>query len=88
MGWIVSMSIYELSQRTKDNLSVCVGAPFERITDLSLDEEIVLASEKHGSEIVFSKKRHSRRVGRGNPLLARKKVKTLKEVEKKIAKVR
>lgn len=88
MGWIVSMLKYELSQRTKDNLSACVGTPFERITDLSLDEEIVLASKKRGSEIVFSKKRRSGRVGRGNPLLARKKIRTLKDVEKKIAKVR
>lgn len=82
------MSIHGLSKRTKDNLSACVGTPFERIVGLSLDEEISLASQKHGSGIVFSKKRSSMRVGRGNPLLARKKIKTIKAVDKKIKKVK
>lgn len=82
------MSIFGLSKRTKDNLSTCVGMPFECIVDLSLDEEIGLASRKYGGKIVFSKKRSIWRVGRGNPLLARKKIRTMKDIEKKIVKVR
>lgn len=82
------MPIFEMSERTKKNISACVGVPFERIVRLSLDEEIGLASQKHGGKIVFSKKRSSRRVGRGNPLLARKKISTIQDVEEKIAKVR
>lgn len=84
----MNMSIFGLSKRTKDNLSACVGVPFGNIVDLSLEEEISIATRKYGSEIVFSKKHNSRRVGRGNPLLARKKIRTLKYIEKKIAKVR
>ncbi len=83
-----AMSMYELSERTKANLSACVGVPFDRIVKLSLDEEVELAAKKYGRKIVFSKKRHSGRIGRGNPLLARMKVKTLQDVERKILKVK
>ncbi len=82
------MPILGMSERTKKNISTCVGVPFERIVCLSLDDEIELASQKHGGKIVFSKKRNSSRVGRGNPLLARKKIRTIQDVEKKIARVR
>jgi hypothetical protein len=82
------MSRFRLSERIKKNISSSVGAPFERIVTLSLDEEICLASQKHGGKIVFSKKRNGNRVGRGNPLLARKKVRTIQDIEKKIAKVK
>lgn len=82
------MAIFGLSKRTKKNISSSVGASFEQIVALSLDEEIRLASRKHGGRIVFSKKRNSNRVGRGNPLLARKKIRTIQDVEKKIAKVK
>lgn len=82
------MPIFGMSERTKKNISTCVGVPFERIVSLSLDEEIGLASQKYGGKIVFSKRRSSGHVGRGNPLLARKIIRTIQDVEKKIAKVR
>lgn len=82
------MTRFRLSERTKKNISSSVAAPFERIVTLSLDEEICLVSQKHGEKIVFSKKRNGSRVGRGNPLLARKKIRTIQDIEKKIAKVK
>jgi len=82
------MSIFKMSERTKKNLSTCVGVPFEHIISLSLEDEIGLASKKYGKKIAFSKKRNSGFVGRGNPLLARKKIRTIQDVEKKIARVR
>lgn len=82
------MPIFGMSERTKKNISTCVGVPFERIVCLSLDEEIGVASQKYGEKIVFSKKRSRSRVGRGNPLLARKRIRTIQDVEKKIARVK
>lgn len=84
----ISMSIFEMSERTKKNISTCVRVPFERIVCLSLDEEIKLASQNHSGKIIFSRECSNNRIGRGNPLLARKKIRTIQDVDKKIAKVR
>lgn len=82
------MPIFEMSERTKKNLSACVGVPFERIVELSPEEEIHLAAQKHGGKIVFSKTRSRNRINGGNPLLAGKKIKTMQDVDKNISKVK
>lgn len=81
------MAIFELSERTKKSISNCVGKPFDEICNLSLEEEIAAASKVCGHQIGFSRKPDDRRVGRGNPYLAKRKFRTLEEVEKKIARI-
>lgn len=83
------MTVFELSERTKRNISNCVGVPFEQIIGLTPEEEVQAASRKRGGgEIVFSRKRRRGRMGRGSPLLARKKIRLISEVDKKIARVK
>ncbi len=81
------MSIYMLSSRTKKSISDGVGIPFEEIINLSLDEEIELASKRYGRRIIFSRNQGNRRIRRGNPLPARRKFRTLEDVEKKIERI-
>lgn len=82
------MSIFKLNERTKRNISACVGVPFEELMDLSLDEEVALAEKMRGGEkIVFSRERRGDRVGRGSPLLVKKKIRTMDDVNKKIDKI-
>ncbi len=85
---VKTMAIYELSERTKKSISNCVGMSFDKICNLSLEEEIEVASKKCGHKIGFSRKQDNQRVGRGSPYLAKRKFRTLEEVEKKIAGIR
>lgn len=82
------MSVYMFSDRTKKSIADCVGLTFDKICNLSLEEEIAIASKKYGRKIVFSQKRDSRHFGRGNPLLSSRKFRTLEEVEKRIARIK
>lgn len=78
------MSGYVLNDRTKKSIADCVGVSFDKICGLSLDEEIAIASKRYGRKITFSQKRDSLRVGRGSPFLARRRFRTLEEVEKRL----
>lgn len=82
------MSVFKLDEKTKENISACVGVPFEKLAGLSLEEELDLASRRRGGEkIVFSRERRGDRVGRGSPLLVKKKIRTMDDVDKKIGKI-
>lgn len=74
------MKILRLSELTKKNVSSCIGKPFCEIVAIEPDDE---KNVIHG-KVYFSKRRDIRKLGRGNPLLARKKIRTLEEVELKI----
>lgn len=82
------MSGYVLSDRTRKSIADCIGMPFDKICGLSLEEEIAIASDRCKRKITFSRKHDSLRVGRGSPFLARRRFRTLDEVEKKIAGIR
>lgn len=74
------MNRLRLSELTKKNVSSCIGKPFGEIVAIEPDDEKNVVYGK----VCFSKKRDIRKIGRGNPLLARKKIRTLEEVELKI----
>ncbi len=63
------MSIFALSERTKKSIADSVGMPFDKICDLSLEEELAIASKKFGRKIIFLRKRDNRRIGRGSPYI-------------------
>ena len=70
----------KLSEMTCMNISKSVGRPYDTIVELSPEEEKKLI----GGNVKFSKKRNTRKIGRGNPLLARRRFRTLEEVEKRL----
>lgn len=77
----------KIQETTKRNLSKIVGLDYEEILKMDTVKEIAYVESRIGKPIVFSTRRTRQRVGRGNPLLARRKFRTLEEVEKKLGKV-
>lgn len=74
------MKRMRLNELTKKNISSCIGKPFGEVIAIEPDDEKNLIRGK----VIFSKRRDIRKLGRGNPLLARKRIRTLEEVELKI----
>lgn len=82
------MSLIRLSEETKRNVAFCTKVKFEEIVNLSPDSELELISRNFDKRVVFSKKRNFKKIGRGNPLLSRKKIRTLDYVENKLARIK
>jgi hypothetical protein len=53
--------------------------------DLILDVEISEVEKKTGKKLVFSRRIRSWNIGRGNPLLARRRFRTKEEIDKILA---
>lgn len=61
---------------------------FEDVVDMDYDEEIqYIQSKNQGRVLSFNPKRKNR-VGRGNPLLSRRRFKTLSEVNEGLARIK
>jgi len=61
-----------------------IGLTLSQIDALSLSEEIAYVQAKTGKPLTFPEILDTRKIGRGNPLLARGKVTTMEEVNAKI----
>lgn len=73
-----------LNERTKQLLESTIGKSIAEISDMSFDEEIAYAAEKYGKAPIFSKKADKRMTGRGNPLIARKRICTMEDIDRRI----
>lgn len=71
--------MFELSQETKNNISACLGIPFEEIYNWDYESD-----HSKGKEVKFSKSRDRRRPVRGNPLLSRGRIRTMEDVDKRL----
>lgn len=80
-------NMISLNSETKKNLESLLEISLEELDSMDLSEEISYISDKSG-KIVFSKKRDSRKKGRGNPLLARRRFRTMKDVNKGLDKIK
>lgn len=77
--------MYSMSQKTKDAIEETVGLPIQRISMISISDEKKWIEKKTNKELVFSRKRRHGIIGRGNPLLARKIIRTMGYIDNKIA---
>lgn len=68
--------MYTISEKTIKNIENTVGMPIEKMRRLTLDEEIAWVEKRRGTKVVFSKEKKAAIAGRGNPLLARKRIRT------------
>lgn len=73
-----------MSKRVESILVRKTGLSIAQISNLSLKEEVALIYNKRGKPPVFTKKRDMRKIGRGNPLLARKRIRTIDDVNKRM----
>jgi hypothetical protein len=73
-----------ISREAEITLEKGIGLSLSQIYELNTSTEIDFVKAKTGKSLKFSKKSDSRKIGRGNPLLARKKITTIEEIDKKI----
>jgi hypothetical protein len=71
-----------ISEETKKVLEKNLGLPYEQLCGMDIHEEIAFITAKTGSPPSFI--HDPRKIGRGNPLLARGKFTTMEEINAKI----
>ncbi|MDR0197231.1 MAG: hypothetical protein LBI36_03320 [Oscillospiraceae bacterium] len=71
-----------LKEKTKTTLKRSTGLEYEEILAMSHDEEMAYVKKAH-PHIGFPKEAGSRKIGRGNPLLARRKIRTFQDLDEK-----
>lgn len=74
----------ELNEETKSNLEYLLGITLKDLEQLDVSEEIVYLEQRGAGKLSFAKKRDLRKAGRGNPLLARKRIRTMEDVNKRL----
>lgn len=79
--------MYVMSEITKKNVEKTIGMSIDDFSTLSADEEKEWIEKRTRCPIIFSKRRRLWIIGRGNPLLARKKIRTMSDLEKKSKKI-
>lgn len=75
--------MYRISNTTKKNLEQSLGISLDEFSAMTAEEEKQWINNKNGKKVVFSKRRRHGIIGRGNPLLARRKVRTIDDISKK-----
>lgn len=77
-----------LQEKTKQNLEYLLGVSLNELDGLDLDAELEHIENRSKKSISFSKKRDKRKVGRGNPLLSRKRYRTMSKVNQGLDKIK
>lgn len=75
--------MYKISDKAKSNNEHTIGLDFNIIKSMSFEEEKKWVEERRKQILVFSKKKKWGITGRGNPLLARRRIRTIEDLEKK-----
>lgn len=65
-----------------------LGKQYEDIVNMDSDDEISYIQKKNNRKLIFSNLVDKRKVGRGNPLLSRRRVKTIDKVNKGLSRIR
>lgn len=77
-----------LKAETKASLESILGKTLKEISEMDFDEEVRFVEKKTKKPLIFSKKVDSRMSGRGNPLITRRKITTIQEVDKKMSELK
>lgn len=73
-----------LHKDTRQVLEKYIGKSILELSKMDMAEEISFVTSRIGKSPAFSKKADVRMQGRGNPLMARKRICTMEEIDKKI----
>ena len=79
--------MYALKQKTKQNIETLLLLNFSDIVEMDYDDELHLLKPVDGDTIKFPTKRDNRKFSRGNPLLTRRRFKTIEEVNRKLTEI-
>ena len=77
-----------LNQRTRDTLERIIGKSADDLKKMDLIEEKSFVEEKTGKNLISSKKMDSRMTGRGNPLIIRRRISTMSDIDQMIARMK
>ena len=77
-----------LNQRTRDTLERIIGKSADDLKKMDLIEEKSFVEEKTRKNLIFSKKMDSRMTGRGNPLIIRRRISTMSDIDQMIARMK
>ena len=77
-----------LNQRTRDTLERIIGKSADDLKKMDLIEEKRFVEENTGKNLTFSKKMDSRMTGRGNPLIIRRRISTMSDIDQMIARMK
>lgn len=77
-----------LHNDTKQILENFIGKSILELSKMDMAEELSFITSKNGNPPIFSKKADIRMQGRGNPLMSRKRICTMEEIDKKILEMR
>lgn len=73
-----------LTNETKRILENLIGKSVVELSKMDADEERAFIMSKLGKAPIFSKESDSRMRGRGNPLIARRRICTMDDIDKRI----
>ena len=76
--------MYVLSQQAKDLIKKKTGKSIAELSEMTIEDESNLVRQLNGKSLIFSEKYDIRRIGRGNPLLARRRFRTMEYVDNRI----
>lgn len=79
--------MFRMSKKTQEIIEARTQRKISEIVEMSPADESKLVYELMGESLKFPSNVDPRRVGRGNPLLARKRVRTLDDVERRISEI-
>ena len=77
-----------LSTRTKNSLERIIGTTLEQVSKMDLAQELAYIKEKKRTDVVFPRKMDYRMLSRGNPLIVRRRICTMKDIDKKIERLK
>lgn len=77
-----------LKKETKQILEKFIGKSVLELSQMDLKDEISFVKSRTGGTLDFSKGIDIRMQGRGNPLMTRKRICTMEDVDKKILEMR
>lgn len=77
-----------LTKRTISALERIIGTNLKKVSNMDLDDELKYVKMKTGKPVIFSKKQDYRISTRGNPLIVRKRICTMADIDKKIERLK
>ncbi|MFI3207124.1 MAG: hypothetical protein R3Y33_07730 [Clostridia bacterium] len=79
--------MYIMNNKVKKSIERIVNLPIEKIRTLSIGDEREIVKKRSSKDLHFSKHQRGSIYGRGNPLLAKKKYRTMEDVNNKLDKM-
>jgi len=86
-GKEVENTMYELQPKTKKNIEACLALEFDDIVKIDSSDELQWVESIRKSKVEFPSTRDTRKNSRGNPLLSRRRLRTMAEIDKGLAEI-